>query len=228
MRRTDTRTPNTTPLPAAIQLPWWPGNWDPWMPHQLAAKLADIDARWCVVGGWALDLFTGVVHREHEDLEIIVPRDSFPLIRQRLEPELTFYVSGAEGQWPVDTAGTAYDKYQQTFGRDESTGKFVLDVMRVADTGVWELANHPEIVRPWSESIEFTGAGVPYLRPEQVLIYKALGINDAEEPRLKDSNDFLYVLPYLEPGGRAWLEHTLALLRPEHPWLRTLDLVTTG
>ena len=216
----------TPPLPEAVQLPWGPANWESWTPQVLASKLAGIEARWCVVGGWALDLFTGVVHREHSDLEIIVPRQTFPLFRERLGDELIFYVTGAEGQWPIDTAGTAYDKYQQTFARDASTGKFIVDVMRVADSGVWELATHPEIVRPWEESIQFTGTGVPYLRPEQVLIYKALGINN-EDPRLKDAGDFLYVLPFLEPHGRKWLAHTLASLRPEHPWLRAIDLVRT-
>lgn len=212
------------PLPEAIQLPWGPDNWEPWSPQALVTKLSGIDARWCVVGGWALDLFTGVVHREHSDLEIIVPTHSFPQIRDRLGDELAFYVAGAEGQWPLDLAGPAFDKYQQTFARDMSTGQFVLDVMRVADPGTWELADRPAVTRPWSESIAFTNTGVPYLRPEQVMLYKALGINGAD-PRSKDASDFLYVLPFLERHGREWLAHTLSALRPEHPWLRALDLV---
>ena len=97
--------------------------------------------------------------------------------------------------------------------------------MRVPDSGVWELARHRQIVRPWSETIEFTSTGVPYLRPEQVLIYKALGINEEEDPRPKDAGDFLYVLPFLEPHGRAWLTQTLSSLRPTHPWLRALTLI---
>ena len=97
-RDTDSPELNDADLPEAIELPWWPGNWESWTPQVLASKLDGIDARWCVVGGWALDLFTGVVHREHEDLEIIASRQSFPQIRDRLADELTFYVAGAEGQ----------------------------------------------------------------------------------------------------------------------------------
>lgn len=193
----------------------------------LAAKLKGLDCRWCVVGGWALDLFIGVVHREHSDLEIIVPRQQFQLVEECLSTELRFYVTGAEGQWPLETAGAAFDKYQQTFGRDESTGKFILDVMRVADSGVWELAGHPEITRPWSESIETTSSGIPYLRPEQVLLYKALGIGD-DDPRLKDGGDFLCVLPFLDARARDWLARTLASLRPAHPWLRALALISAA
>lgn len=216
------RSTETEALPEAIQLPWWPGNWESWTPDVLAAKLRDVGCRWCVVGGWALDLFTGVVHREHSDLEIIVPRQSFEVIKDRL-PELAFYVTGAEGQWPLATAGAAFDKYQQTFGRDETTGKFILDVMRVADSGVWELAGHPAITRPWDETIETTSSGIPYLRPEQVLLYKALGIGD-DDPRVKDGADFLTVLPFLERTGRDWFAESLHALRPEHPWLRALAL----
>lgn len=125
------------------------------------------------------------------------------MIKVRLAGELTFYVAGAEGQWPLDTAGAAFDKYQQTFGRDESTGKFILDVMRVADSGVWELAGHPELTRPWDETIAYTEAGIPYLQPEQVLLYKAPGIGE-EDPRIKDGADFLCVLPFLDPSARGW------------------------
>lgn len=132
-------------------------------------------------------------------------------------------MTGAEGQWPLETAGAAFDKYQQTFGRDESTGTFILDVMRVADSGVWELAGHPEITRPWGESIGTTRSGIPYLRPEQVLLYKALGIGD-DDPRIKDGGDFLCTLPFLEAGARDWLARTLTSLSPAHPWLRPLGL----
>lgn len=133
-------------------------------------------------------------------------------------------MAGAEGQWPLATAGAARDRYQQTFARVEATGRFVLDVMRVADSGVWELAGHPEITRAWDESIETTGSGIPYLRPEQVLLYKALGIGD-DDPRVKDGGDFLAVLPFLNCTARDWLTRTLSALRPSHAWLRTLALV---
>jgi hypothetical protein len=98
--------------------------------------------------------------------------------------------------------------------------------MRVADSGTWELATHPEVTRPWSQSIETTSGGTPYLRPEQVLLYKAMGINDDQEPRVKDGGDFLYTLPFLEPSARDWLAGTLSSLRPAHPWLRALALLS--
>ena len=51
--------------------------WDPWLPLELAVRLRWVDVPWCVVAGWALDLFRGQASREHEDLEIAVPNVRF-------------------------------------------------------------------------------------------------------------------------------------------------------
>lgn len=210
-------------LPEAIQLPWDPANWDCWTPFELSSHLEGLPRRWCVVGGWALDLHIGVQHRRHSDLEIIVPRPDFPALRDKLSDH-DFFVAGAEGQWPLEAAGAAFDRYQQTFVRDRETGLFRLDVMRVEDIGVWRFAHNHDITRSWSESIDHVGR-VPFLRPEQVLLYKAVGINANADPRLKDAEDFLVTLPFLDQGSRRWLAANLAACRPEHPWLRTLSLL---
>jgi hypothetical protein len=58
--------------------------WDAWHPEELARRLAGIDRPWCVVGGWALDLWHGRVTREHHDLEFTVLREDFGCFRQYL------------------------------------------------------------------------------------------------------------------------------------------------
>jgi hypothetical protein len=51
--------------------------WDAWRPEQVSALLAGVQAPWYVAAGWAIELFLGQERREHEDLEIAVPRDRF-------------------------------------------------------------------------------------------------------------------------------------------------------
>ena len=58
--------------------------WDAWRPEQAAALLAHVQAPWYVAAGWAIDLFLGEELREHEDLEIAVPRARFSEIATAL------------------------------------------------------------------------------------------------------------------------------------------------
>lgn len=43
--------------------------WCAWHPAELARRVAGISKPWCVVGGWALDLWHGKQTRYHEDFE---------------------------------------------------------------------------------------------------------------------------------------------------------------
>lgn len=65
--------------------------------------------------------------------------------------------------------------------------------------------------------IERTEDGIPYARPEIVLLFKAKHAH-----RSKDKADFAAVLPLLELARRRWLAQMLALVHPGHPWLAKL------
>ena len=70
--------------------------WDPWSPAEAAARLASVDAPWYVAAGWAISLFLGEEHREHEDLEIAVPAHRFDEVRAALD-EFELFVPGRIG-----------------------------------------------------------------------------------------------------------------------------------
>jgi hypothetical protein len=57
-----------------------------------------------------------------------------------------------------------------------------------------------------------TADGIPYLRPEIALFYKA------RHRRPKDEGDFDRALPRLDPAGRRWLADALDLIHPGHGW----------
>jgi aminoglycoside-2''-adenylyltransferase len=201
-----------------VQLEWGPETWDAWRPDEISSLLAGVDARWCVVGGWALALFRGRQTRAHEDLEIATPLWDFDVLRERLSA-YEFFVAGREGFWPVDGAGGAYFEYQQTMVRDPANGKWRVDVMRCPDDGTnWICALDRAIRMPYDESVAHTSDGIPYLRPELVLLYKGL------QTRPKDQLDFEATTPLLDAAARRWLAEALRETKGStHPWIKSLN-----
>lgn len=65
-------------------------DWTPWHPRDLARRLKTVARPWCIVGGWALDLWHGHRTRDHDDLEFTILREDFGLFRQALA-DLTLY-----------------------------------------------------------------------------------------------------------------------------------------
>jgi len=49
------------------------GRWSGLTPSQMAAVFSGYSGDWWVVGGWAIEAFTGVP-RKHEDIDVVVLR----------------------------------------------------------------------------------------------------------------------------------------------------------
>lgn len=185
--------------------------WTPWTPEHVSRCLAGVPVPWCVVGGWALDLFRGEVTREHEDIEIAVPAGRFALVREALAT-LVFDVVGAGQRWPLDHP--AFDVLHQTWALDPSTGAYVLDVFREPHDGdTWVCRRDGAITMPYADVVATTPAGIPYMQPEIVLLFKA------KHQRDKDEADFAGVVDLLTPQRRAWLGSALRRVHPDHHWL---------
>ncbi|MER5436437.1 hypothetical protein [Streptomyces sp. NPDC002588] len=185
---------------------------DAWRPEQVAERLDGVGVPWCVVAGWALDLFRGEQSRPHGDLEIAVPAAGFPEIRRRF-PECRFDAVGSGRAWP-DAGPEALAATRQTWLRDPASGRFLFDVFREPHDGATWIYRRDERLRlPYDAVIDRTADGIPYLVPELVLLFKAKGT------RPKDRADFDRVLPLL---GRARREALGGRLPPGHPWLADL------
>jgi aminoglycoside-2''-adenylyltransferase len=190
--------------------------WDAWRPDEITRRLASVEAPWCVVGGWALDLHLGGQRRPHDDLEIATPRDRFDEIAAALAGYELFVV-GAGRAWPLAHAAEQLAAHHQTWVRDPATGRWRLDVFREPSTGdAWVCRRDPRIRLPYDRYIARTGDGIPYAAPEVVLLFKA------KAARPKDETDFAAVAPSLNDERRRWLREALTLIHPGHRWLAEL------
>ena len=193
--------------------------WQAWRPGEIAHRLAGVGAPWYVAAGWAIDLFLGGGYREHDDLEIAIPRDRFSEIAEALD-EFQLFVVGVPKRGLVSSleqAGDALDRSHQTWVREPQTGIWRLDVMREPSDGTTWICRRDERIRmPWDQVIERTADGIPYGRPEIVLLFKA------KAARPKDDADFLAVLPHLGRERQRWLADALELVHPGHTWLERL------
>lgn len=84
-----------------------------------------------------------------------------------------------------------------------------------ADTWVFQMDRH--IRRPYHDAVSVTPAGIPFLRPELVLLYKAL----RAEP--KDHADFDTAREHLTLDDRRWLAEAIQNIGGcDHAWLSML------
>ncbi len=192
--------------------------WAPWTPAEVARVLEGVDAPWHVAGGWAIDLFLGEQRREHDDLEIAVPRNRFDEFAQALEGFELFVITGQDEALPLRAASERLADTHQTWVRDSDSGFWRLDVLREPSDGdTWIFRRNEAIRLPYEEVIGRTADGIPYGRPEIMLLFKA-----KHEPHAKDHGDFEAALPRLDPARRAWLAGALGRMYPAHPWLEQL------
>ncbi|MGW5363866.1 nucleotidyltransferase domain-containing protein [Actinopolymorpha pittospori] len=134
---------------------------DHWTPQELAGLLDGVDVRWCVVGGWALDLAGVRPERAHDDLEIAIPQFELDRLRAWL-PDYEFFVMGPNCLWPADAAGGAYFDNPQTFVRDPRTGAWKADVIRSQYDGeTWVCQMDRSVRRPYDEAVGVSDANPP-------------------------------------------------------------------
>lgn len=187
--------------------------WLCWQPDELARRLHRIDRPWCVVGGWALDLWHGRQTREHDDLEFTVLREDIARFRQALAG-LSFYAAGDGQVAALASAEAPAADIFQIWCLEDAAGCWRADMMVEPGTpGTWAYKRDPGLTRPRRDMVAVSATGIPYLRPAGVLLFKA------KYQRPKDEQDFERALSAMTAGERAWLKQALMLQHPGHAWI---------
>jgi hypothetical protein len=195
--------------------------WCAWSPGEAATHLAGISAPWCVAGGWALDLWRGRQTRLHDDLEIAILRPQFDVFRRRfreLQMDLDFFAVGSGEVSALPASSEPPAGKHQVWLLERPTRVWRLDMfLEPGDADTWVCRRDEAIRRRRPEIMGTTADGVPYLKPEGVLLYKA------KAARPKDEADFAASAPFLDEAARRWLKSALQLAHPGHRWIEALD-----
>jgi hypothetical protein len=198
---------------------YWINLYGPWSALDLAGArdfFAGFDRPWWLVGGWAVEAFTGSP-REHEDIDVSILACDAPALREH-----------ARGHWHLWTVDNGRlrpmtDRHPdlpepdaQIWVRRNATSPWVMDLPVTPDQdGLWR-NKLPEHVTPLDEVTWTTGDGVRVLNPEIVLFFKS------RLDRTKDRRDLARTLPLLSSDQRTWLQDAVRRLFPDHPWLEQL------
>jgi hypothetical protein len=189
--------------------------WRPWQPAELARRLTGSRACWSVVGGWSIDLFAGRATRAHHDLELATIPSDLAALRRQLGG-VFFAVGGGRVRRLDDDEPTPAGCHQHWL-LDEAAGAWRVDVMvEPGDAATWVFRRDERVRAPRGQMTARTSAGIPYLRPHGALLYKAASCS------AKDEADFDAVAAHLADEDRRWLEESLELVYPGHPWLARL------
>jgi len=191
--------------------------WKPWHPYEAMKRVAGAQIPWAVCGGWAIDLFLGEETRAHEDIEIEILRGDFTKLRDWLRP-LEFYAVGDGEVRALAPGALPPEDKHQTWLCDPGPNIWLMDAMlQAGDAHTWVCRRNPALTAPRAQMIAKTRYGVPYLKPEAVLLFKA------KETRPKDEADFANAAPRMDHAARAWLKDALMRTHPDHAWIGRLD-----
>lgn len=185
--------------------------WEPWAPQQVAARLGGCQAVWGVAGGWAIDLWLGKRTRVHTDIEVAIARSALNEIRQLL-PNHSLYAAKDGLLEPLVDAVS--NDVRQVWVLDKVARKWRLDLLLdPGEENVWIYRRDARVHAPRPDVVARAADGIPYLRPEVVLLFKG------KDPRPKDYTDLANCLGELDQSERKWLIAALLTAHPHSPWL---------
>lgn len=191
----------------------WYGPWRSLTPTDAAVLMDGMDAPWWVVGGHAIEAFTGV-SRPHEDLDLGFFGCDVPALRRHLGDRYHLWSVDDGMLRPLDERfPEPLSRVGQIWIREHAEAPWLVDAVLTPDVGGrWQSKRDDEHVAELDEVTWVDGEGIRYLNPEIVLLFKA------RSDRRKDRRDLEVTWPRLDDDRRAWLAASVARLYPMHPW----------
>jgi hypothetical protein len=180
--------------------------------------MAGFERSWWIVGGWAIEAFTGI-EREHEDVDLSILACDVPALRAHVGERWHLWSNAGGTLRPLDDRfPDVLDREGQIWVREHAQAPWVIDLPLTPDTdGRWTSKRLPGHVAPVAEVTWVAADGLRYLAPEIVLHFKA------RSGRPKDDLDLARALPLLDDVRRAWLRDAVRRTEPGHRWLAVLD-----
>ena len=189
------------------------GPWDPMTPRELVALMAGFPAPWWVVGGHAIEAFTGVA-RHHEDIDLTIFADHLPQLREHVRERFHVWSAGAGALRPVDDQHPEpHPEAGQVWLREHALAPWRVDcILNPSHNGRWVSRRDSAHVAALEEVTWVADDGGRYLNPEIALLFKA------KQARPKDEADLASAWPLLSSAQQTWLRDAVRRTYPDHPW----------
>ncbi len=189
------------------------GEWDPLTPAELRALMEGFEPPWWVVGGHAIEAFTGVP-RFHEDIDLVVFTEHVPQLRAQLGGVFHLW-SNHGGTFRIidDAHPEPLHPLSQIWMRVDARSPWRVDCpLNPSVDGRWQSKRDETHVADLDEVTFVHADGIRYLNPEVALFFKA------GQARAKDSVDLANAWPLMSAAQRAWLRETVRTRYPDHAW----------
>jgi len=195
--------------------------WDPLPVDEAATLLSPAPFPWWIAGGWAIDLFLGRQTRVHGDTDVLIRReDQLSLQSLFLDRGWDLHKAQQGKLTPWPRGESLSPPVHDIWCRPSPDRPWGLQIMLLETArDEWVFRRDPSIGGSIASLGAKTASGVPYLRPEIQLLYKA-----RPETAPKDQADFALVAPRLSIEARAWLLRALEKRFPAgHEWIVDLN-----
>jgi hypothetical protein len=179
----------------------WYGPISALSPPECATLLTGSGARWAIAGGRAARIGASVA-RHHEDIDIEVPASDVDRLRHHLRDWHLWQINDGALR-PLLPADDLDSGVHQLWLRCDASHPWVADILLEPGTDEWVFRRDPRIRLPWPQAHQLVD-GIPYVRPEIALLFKA------RHDRPKDRADL--AAARVTEAGREWLIAQLQLL----------------
>ena len=182
--------------------------------QKITSLMSGFNKTWFFAGGWAIDLFIGRETRHHQDIEIALFRkDQLNLKEYLIEWDFKKVVKGRFYTWENEFLELPV---HEIHALKKSNGDKLEVLLNETMDYDWKFRRDLRISYPLNSVWSYSDTGIPYLKPEIVLLYKVKNTRD------KDDQDFRTILGSLDNERKEWLWYAIQLHEPEHEWLQFL------
>jgi hypothetical protein len=195
------------------------GDWDPLTPVELADLMTGFPEPWWIVGGYAMQAFTGV-GRLHEDVDLVVFPDAVPALREQLGGSFHLWCNhGGTFRVLDDEHPELLDPLCQIWMRENARSPWRIDcILNPTRDGRWVSRRDDTLEAPLEEVTWVADDGIRYLDPEVALLFKA------RQLRAKDEIDLANAWPLMSADQRTWLrDAVLRTYGADHAWNARLE-----